>query len=254
MQHQQAVRQRFQMQQMAQQRVLQARQAYQQHAGGQFILRTMLFADHLSHFTAANGREMQQWHEFVDRHFAPDASLIHTIMSENSPPRTFEILRPSIARYFQTYFESGAQSLRMHCEKSREFGMPHNRHQVSFQTAQMTVSYPNGARLEMNGCVNVLFAPGADVFEILDIHTTTTEEVVSRLQVERVLASWSPKASPKMTKKQLPKAQQKLQPHHEALTIDAFPKTPRGSLGICTRVQGFLEVSAVSSTAVERRR
>ena len=48
--------------------------------------------------------------------------------------------------------------------------------------------------------------------------------------------------SPKMTKNKPPKAQQKLQQRFDGLTIDHFPKTPKGNLGVTARVQQFLEV------------
>ena len=92
-----------------------------------------------------------------------------------------------------------------------------------------------------------MFAPGSDQVELLQLLTTSTEEVVSRSKIEEVLANYSPtmanKNSPKMTKTKLPKAQQKMQSQFEGLTIDHFPKVSKGSLGQPSRLQQFLEVS-----------
>jgi hypothetical protein len=102
--------------------------------------------------------------------------------------------------------------------------------------------------MEMQGTLSVVFAPQTDLIEYMDLSTTTSEETILRSKIEEVLSSWSPaianKASPKMAKKNLPKAQQKMQSQLEGLTIESFPKIPKGSYGITARVQSFLEVSS----------
>jgi hypothetical protein len=93
----------------------------------------------------------------------------------------------------------------------------------------------------------VLFAAGSDLIECLSFHTIGTEEIVARHQIEKVLADFSPtlshKASPKLTKNKLPKVQLKLQEAENRITIDHFPKTPKGTMGFTSKVQHFLEVS-----------
>lgn len=165
----------------------------------------------------------------------------------NGKPKVYEVLRPTIARYFWTYFESGAQSLRLHTEHARENQARNGGSQVSCAHATLTVSYPSGARLEMTGLLNALFVPHGDIplIECLELQQTGTEEIIARSEIERVLSSWSPQRdtkSPKMAKNKLPKAQQKLQQRFEGLTIDHFPKAPKGTMGVTARVQQFLEV------------
>lgn len=220
------------------------------------ILKFVLLADQLSQFNSANGKDISMWQQFVDRHFASEGRFVHSFVwddQQTSQPRSFEVLRPSIARYFQMYFDSGAESIRLHTESAREQQMPQGRLQVTFASAQFTVSYPNGARLEMQGKVNVLFSPSQEV-EMLELSTIKTEEVVTRTEIEKLLTTWSPtmgnKQSPKMTKKNLPKAQQKMQSQFEGLTIDHFPRTPKGSMGISSRVQQFLEVESLETTGM----
>ncbi|CAK1355340.1 hypothetical protein CB0940_00930 [Cercospora beticola] len=245
---------------MQRQQAMQARMAQQQQAasaqGGMFILRLMHFNDHLSNFTpdndssAANGRNIMHWHSFVEKHFAGDGRLIHSFANsdQNGNPsrRSFEVLRPNVARYFYTYFDSGASSLRLHTEHAREVPHPSGSHQVTCQKAIFSVSYPNGARLEMTGSLQVLYSAGSDLIECLSFQTMSTEEILSRTQIEKVLTDFSPtmstKASPKMTKNKLPKAQQKLQEAENRITIDHFPKTPKGSMGFTSKVQHFLEI------------
>lgn len=258
--HQQ--RQRMQMQQMQQrnlhaQQLAQAQQQQQQQQSGVFILKFVLLADHLSQFNASNGKDISHWQNFVDRHFSADGRLVHTFNWDEpqttGQARQFEVLRHIIARYFQMYFDSGADSIRLHAENAREIPMGQGRHQVTFATSQLTVSYPNGARLEMHGTVKVTFAPSQEV-EALELTTTKTEEVVMRAEIEKILLSKrSPtmgnKQSPKMTKKNLPKGQQKMQSQLEGLTIDDFPRTPKGMMGI-VRVQQFLEVESLETTGM----
>lgn len=228
----------------------QAQQQQQQQQSGQMILRFVLLADQLSQFNASNGKDISSWQNFVDRHFSLEGRLVHTFdwedKSTQGGPRQFEVLRPTIARYFQMYFDSGADSIRLHAENARETPMAQGKHQVSFVSAQFVVAYPNGARLEMHGRVSVTFSPSQEV-EALELTTTRTEEVVARSEIERVLSTWSPtmgnKQSPKMTKKNLPKAQQKMQSQSDGLTIEHFPRTPKGAMGI-VRVQQFLEVDS----------
>ncbi|KAF2207444.1 hypothetical protein CERZMDRAFT_91773, partial [Cercospora zeae-maydis SCOH1-5] len=244
-QQQQAFQQQARQQQIAylqRQQAMQHRVMAQQHQvasaqGGMFILRLMHFNDHLSNFTpdndssAANGKNIMHWHSFVEKHFAADGRLIHSFANsdQNGNPsrRSFEVLRPNVARYFYTYFDSGASSLRLHTEHAREVPHASGSHQVTCQKAMFSISYPNGARLEMTGSLQVLFSAGTDAIECLSFQTVSTEEILSRTQIEKVLTEFSPtmstKASPKMTKNKLPKAQQKLQEADSRITIDHFP-------------------------------
>lgn len=166
----------------------------------------------------------------------------------NGRGKLFEVLRPTLPRYFWTYFDSGAHSLRLHTENAREALQGNGMHLVTCQSAILSVAYPNGARLEMSGSLHVLFSADNDTIECFRFQTSGTEEIVSRPQIEKVLADFSPtmpsKSSPKMNKKALPKAQQKMQDQQDRLTIDHFPKTPKGTIGITGKVQQFLEVSA----------
>jgi len=220
-------------------------QAQQQQNSGAFMLRIMLFADDLSNFNIGNGKDVAHWHNFVDKHFAHDGRLLHKFDDGTPKPKVYEVLRPTIPQYFSSYFESGAQSLRLHTEHARETPLPNGRYQVTCQNVTLTVSYPSGARLEMNGRLSALFAPGSDIIECLEIQQTSTEEILSRTEIEKVLSNFSPpitNKSPKMAKNKLPKAQQKLQQQLDGLTIDHFPKAPKGTMGVASRVQQFLEV------------
>ncbi|TKA59786.1 hypothetical protein B0A55_12926 [Friedmanniomyces simplex] len=251
-----AMMHRQQQQQIQAQRMQQAReqqaqaqvQQQQQMQPGALILRLNLLCDHLSNFNLTNGKDLNSWNDFVDKHFAPEGRLLHSFDDNpNNKAKTYEVLRPTIARYFFTYFESGAQSLRLHIEHAREVPIGNNRYQVSCSHATLAVAYPSGARLEMTGSLNVLFAPISNIIECLEMQQTGTEETLSRSEIERVLSSWSPvmeNKSPKLAKNKLPKAQQKLQQRFDGLTIDHFPKAPKGTMGVTSRVQQFLEVGA----------
>jgi len=238
-------RQIQQAQAQAQAAAQQQQQAQTRHVGD-FILRINLFSDHLSNFDLQNGKDLNLWNQFVDKHFAPEGRLMHSFDDNpNGKPKTYEVLRPTIARYFWTYFESGAQSLRLHIEHAREHQGGNGGSQVTCSSATLVVSYPTGARLEMSGRLNVLFSPVADGIECLEIRQTSIEEIITRSEIEKVLSNWPPTMdtkSPKMTKSKLPKAQQKLQQRFEGLTIDSFPKAPKGTMGVTARVQQFLEV------------
>lgn len=235
-----------QMQQLQAQAQLQQAQQQQQSHPGTFILRVMQFGDQLSNYNPTNGKDIAQWQEFVGRHFAPEGRLLHSF-EEDGKGKTYEVLRPTIAQYFWSYFESGAYSLRLHTEHSMESQQPNGGHSVICNNTTLTIAYPNGARLEVSGILKVLFARGNDLIECLEIHQTGTEEVLVRSEIEKVLSNWSPtmgskNASPKMTNKKLPKAQQKLQQQLEGLTIESFPKVPKGMRGVTARVEQFLEV------------
>lgn len=255
-----AMQMQFRQQAMQQQANRLAAQAQQGNAqGGMFILKLMNFNDHLSNFSldnensTANGKNITHWHNFVEKHFAPDGRLIISFPSidHNGNPslKLYEVLRPNVARYFYTHFDSGASSLRLHTEHAREAPHPTTGgQQVTCQKSIFSIAYPNGARLEMTGSLQVLFSAGSDTIECLSLATTSTEETLSRSQIEKVLIDFSPtmshKASPKLTKNKLPKAQQKLQEAENRITIDHFPKTPKGTMGFTSKVQHFLEVSA----------
>ncbi|KAK5717596.1 hypothetical protein LTR17_015949 [Elasticomyces elasticus] len=263
-QHQRMVmmRQQQQQQQMQQQRMQQAQQQQaqaqaqqQQHTAGQLILRVNLLCDHLSNFNISNGSNLLQWNDFVDKHFAENGRLLHSFDDNPNKPKTYEVLRPTIARYFLTYFESGAQSLRLHIEHAHEVPMGNNRFRVSCSNATLTVAYPTGARLEMTGSLNVLFAPISNGIECLELQQSGTEETLTRSQIEHVLSTWSPtmpdNKSPKMAKNKLPKAQQKLQQRLDGLTIESFPHARKGTMGVTSRVQQFLELGETMNFMAE---
>lgn len=243
------------MQQQANRLAAQAQQGNAQ--GGMFILKLMNFNDHLSNFSdnesnlTANGKNITHWHNFVEKHFASDGRLIISFPNNdpNGRRKEFEVLRPNVARYFYTHFESGATSLRLHTEHAREALHPTTGgQQVTCQKSIFTLTYPNGTRLEMTGSLQVLFSAGSDTIECLSLHTMSSEEILPRSEVEKVVTNFSPtmsnKASPKLTKNKLPKAQQKLQEAESRITMDHFPKIPKGTIGSTSKVQHFLEVSA----------
>jgi hypothetical protein len=239
----------MQHQQQQQMQAQQAQAQQQQSFTGMRILRLHLLADHLGDFGPENGKNLNSWQEFVDKHFHPDGRLLHSFADNPNPnnkKKTYEVLRPTIARYFYSYFESGAQSLRLHTEHANEMPMATGRYQVYCKDATLSISYANGARLDISGSLNALFAPASDVIECLEIEQTRTEELISRAEIEKRLNEFSPvmdTKSPKMAKNKLPKAQQKMQQQRlDGLTIDHFPKVSRGTMGVATRVQQFLEV------------
>lgn len=251
-----AIMQRQQQAHAQQMRQMQAQGQGQQAPaaqGGMWILRLMSFGDHLSSYNAGNGRDLSAWQTFVERHFASEGRIVHSVDNNpngngNGSGKLFEVLRPTLPRYFWTYFDSGAHSLRLHTENAREVTQSNGMHLVTCQSAIFSVSYPNGARLEMSGSLHVLFSADNDTIECFRFQISGTEEILSRMQIEKVLADYSPtmpsKSSPKMNKKALPKAQQKMQDQQDRLTIDHFPKITKGTMGITARVQQFLEVSA----------
>jgi hypothetical protein len=210
----------------------------------------MQFSDQLSSIQVAAGRNIEVWYKFVERHFAPDACLIHSFDNNEAlagRAKIFEVFRDNVARYFWNYFESGAQSMRLHTELARETTYNAGTHLVQCSNAIFTTIYPNGVRSDMTGSLKVIFAAGSDQIQSLSFQTSTCEEFISRSQVEKVVNDWEPTPSlksPVMTKGKLPKAQQKkMQEQQDRLSMEHFPKSIQGTLGVCSRVQNFLEVS-----------
>lgn len=216
------------------------------------ILRLVLFSDKLSSFSVTDGerdgRNLSNWQEFIDGQFALDGRM--SVQPIDSQQKT-EIPKATLPRFFWMYFETGASSLRLHTENGREQKLPQGRCRVNCESATLAISYPNGARVELSGPLNVMF--GADeLIEYLEFQMLHCEEHLSRTEVEKVLTNFSPQMSntksPKMAKNKLPKAQQKLQQQNESLTIDHFPKAPRGQGGMTMRMLQFLEVCADRET------
>ncbi|KAK3669441.1 hypothetical protein LTR78_010701 [Recurvomyces mirabilis] len=241
--------------QMAQQNASQAQaqvqgqqqQSPQQPQPGALILKLNQLCDHLSNFDATTGKNLELWSDFTDKFFAPEGRLLHSFNDDPSPgskSKVYEVLRQTIHRYFWTYFDQGALSLRLHTEHAREMPMMNGRQNVSCSSATLTVTFP-GARLEMTGSLNAWFSHSTQNFDVLEIQQTSTEETISRAEIERVLTNWSPQMdtkSPKMAKNKIPKAQQKLQQQMDRLSINDFRLVPRGTMGVTSRVQQFLEL------------
>ena len=248
----QAMRQQQQQQMLLRQQQQNAMRQQQmnqnQQMNGQAILFFLSMCDHLCQFDQNTGLDVDLWRGFVDKHFAPEAELTHSFEFPTSS-KAFRVMRPAIGRYFYKYFESGAQSIRLHTDYVKEDRAPsNNRLRVTSSLATIRVVYSNGARLEMKGTLSADFTPSMvpEAIQHLEFYTATSEEVIGRNEIERLLSSWSPtmssKTSPKMTTKKPPKAQQKMQSQLEGLTIDHFPKAHKGSWGGPSSVQSFLEV------------
>nr|OQO27158.1 hypothetical protein B0A51_05153 [Rachicladosporium sp. CCFEE 5018]OQO28600.1 hypothetical protein B0A51_05419 [Rachicladosporium sp. CCFEE 5018] len=241
----------------AQQSQMQQVQQAQQHlAGGQYILRLLLFADKLGSFSATDGeqdgRELDRWQRFIDQQFADDGRL--ALQLYDQPSKQIEIPRAVLGRYFWMYFETGASSLRLHTENAKEVKLQDGtgRCRLSCSNATLTVSYPNGARIDLSGPLVVMFGSGITQpaqIEAMEFKMDRCEEHMNRTEVEKVLLNLSPtmsnQKSPKMTKNKLPKAQQKLQQQQqgEGLTIESFPKAPKSQSGMSVRMLQFLEIS-----------
>lgn len=233
--------------QVQQQRMLQAQ--HSQQSSGQYILRLLLFSDKLSSFCAQegerDGRNLGNWSDFIDRHFLPEG---HLIWAPHELGKKVEIPKANLPRFFWMYFDTGADRLRLHTEHGTEIMLADGRCRLSCQNATLTVSYPNGARVEMSGPLTVLYGSSSSLIEGMEFQMTKCEEHLSRIEVEKVLTNFSPtlsnKQSPKMTKNKLPKAQQKLQQQQESMA-DQLPKAPKGQSGMTMRMLQFLEVDAI---------
>jgi hypothetical protein len=234
-------------QHIQQQRMLQAQ--HSQQSSGQYILRLLLFSDKLSSFCAQegerDGRNLGNWSDFIDRHFLPEG---HLIWAPHELGKKVEIPKANLPRFFWMYFDTGADRLRLHTEHGTEIMLADGRCRLSCQNATLTVSYPNGARVEMSGPLTVLYGSSSSLIEGMEFQMTKCEEHLSRIEVEKVLTNFSPtlsnKQSPKMTKNKLPKAQQKLQQQQESMA-DQLPKAPKGQSGMTMRMLQFLEVDAI---------
>lgn len=242
-------------QQMAAQRMAQQAAQQNQQLSGQYILRLLLFSDKLSSFChdegEKDGRNLANWQDFIDRQFMPDGRLT---LAPYELGKKVEMPRATLARFFWMYFETGASALRLHTEHGSETMLPDGRCRLSCSNATLTVSYPNGARVEMSGPLSVLFGSVGSLIEGMEFQMTKCEEHLSRSEVEKVLANMSPtlsnKQSPKMTKGKIPKAQQKLQQQQENATIEQLPKAPKGQGGMTMRMLQFLEVCGAKHSDV----
>jgi hypothetical protein len=230
----------------AHRQIMAAQQA--QPSSGQYVLRLLLFSDKLSSFCQQegdrDGRSLSNWSEFINRQFLPEGRLI---WAPYELGKKVEIPKASLPRFFWMYFDTGADRLRLHIEHGSEVMLADGRCRLSCQNATLTVSYPNGARVEMSGPLTVLFGSNGSLIEGMEFQMTKCEEHLSRIEVEKVLTNLSPtlsnRQSPKMTKGKLPKAQQKLQQQQESVA-DHLPKAPKGQSGMTMRMLQFLEVYA----------
>lgn len=237
-------------QRMAAQQAAQQQQSQTQLSSGAYILRLLLFADKLSSFSLADGdrdgRSLDNWQDFVDRHFAPEGRIV---LQPHEYTHKMEVPRATLARFFWMYFETGASSLRLHTENGNENPMPGSKCRLMCSNATLTVSYPNGSRVEASGPLSVLYA--SEMIEGMEFNIQNVEEQLSRSEVEKALSNYSPtmstKQSPKMNKKNLPKAQQKMQQQQQANEgpISMLPKAPGGHSGMTGRMLQFLEVCAL---------
>jgi len=128
----------------------QAAAAQRSQTGGTYILKLVLFSDHLSSFsTAKRSNDLEFWQSFVGKFFAPEGRLVQHIWNPQDGGRSKEytITVPSLPRYYWTYYNSGVQNMQMKVENPKEAAMPNNCHFVAFEKAQFTFWYENGSQV-----------------------------------------------------------------------------------------------------------
>ncbi|KAF2096820.1 hypothetical protein NA57DRAFT_58707 [Rhizodiscina lignyota] len=246
--------------QMMQRQMQQAVQQQQQQANrmsGASTLRLYQFADHISRYKASEqtSRDEQPWREFVERFFATDSSLRHVVKDlKSSHSKQFEVLYPSLPRYFHIHYE-GVDQIQILIEQPSERMTQSPQgimfHIVEAARAKFIYWFKNGTQLVCSGKIWAIFSE--DKITTLHYETQEYEQYVSRSEIELVFSRSTVNAtkSPRMTKKAA--ANQRNQPRQgEAVTTLAeIPEAPVGALGVIAPVQTFFEINETITMMTE---
>ena len=200
---------------------------------GQCTLQLLSLYDSLAN--PARPNDLGYWQDVMSKYFSEHGSLRQSFFSQRTQnDKSFQLQYPSLARFYHTHFKNGVKKIFMQSFEHMQDTLPNGGYQVWSRKLYITYEYSDGVRIMTHGQLNVNFDELQKIEHIyMKIHGWT--EYIPRNLAMMPISPEQNRQSPKLTKKNLPKNQQRPQFN--------LPASPVGEWGFPAAIVQFLEVS-----------
>lgn len=218
-------------------------------SSGTGTLKLMNFVDQIGRFNSdEEPNSVERWQAFVDKFFTETGSFIHCVYHRQlDRTKQFEIVYAALPRYFYTLFNTDVTNLQITLDGSAEKAAPPEL-KVTCERAKMIYTYKNQCQVVYRGKLTAFWS-GSEKLEWLQFEGHDHQQYIPRIALESLFMQPSPNQtnpnqSPRMSKNQKAKQQQRaMEPHEAYLPVSKLPTAGVTELGLPPLIQGFLEVS-----------
>lgn len=204
--------------------------AQAQQFSGQCILQLMSYYDSLA--CPQRPYDIDHWQETTAKYFSPSGQMrLQLFNIKSMSDKSFLLRYASIARFFHAHFTYGISKIYMQSFEHSQETLPHGGFHVWSRRMFLTYEYEDGVRICAQGHLSVNFDEMQKI-EFMHIAIKGWTEYVPRTILEPVSPEQN-RQSPKMSKKNLPKNQNRPQ----------LKRSPVLEWGIPKHLMQFLEVS-----------
>jgi hypothetical protein len=203
---------------------------------GHSILQLIMFQDSLASPEQPN--DLSYWEALIRKYFSVFGCLKQQYFnSRNQSDKSYQLLFPSLARFFLTHFSTGIKQILLQSYDHTQSRTANGNTCVKSESASLTYVFHNDIRVTTQGQLFVVFDESNKILRF-DLSTHQWQEYIPK---SILLNPPSPdqKQSPKMNKN-LKKVQGQGKPSSPGLNI---PSSGIGDYGVPPRIVSFLEVS-----------
>jgi LIM-domain binding protein len=204
---------------------------------GHSILQLIMFQDSLASPEQPN--DLSYWEALIRKYFSVFGCLKQQYFnSRNQSDKSFQLLFPSLARFFLTHFSTGIKQILLQSYDHTQSRTANGNTCVKSESASLTYVFHNDIRVTTQGQLFVVFDESNKILRF-DLSTHQWQEYIPK---SILLNPPSPdqKQSPKMNKN-LKKVQGQGKPSSPGLNI---PSSGIGDYGVPPRIVSFLEVGS----------
>lgn len=205
--------------------------AQAQQFSGQCILQLMSYYDSLA--CPQRPYDIEYWQEATAKYFSPSGQLRQQLFNnKNQSDKSFLLRYASIARFFHAHFTYGIRRIYMQSFEHSQETLPHGGFHVWSKRLFVTYEYDDGVRITKHGALSVNFDDMQKI-EFMHVAIRGWTEYIPRAILEPTSPEQT-RQSPKLSKKNLPKNQNRVQ----------LKRSPVLDWGIPYHLMQFLEVSS----------
>ncbi|GAB5586753.1 hypothetical protein Unana1_01653 [Umbelopsis nana] len=209
---------------------------------GSAVLRLLQYSENLG--PGPQTKEISFWQKVVGDFFSDNGIFRHEMTNTQDEKKVFEIPASLLARFYLTYFQSGAVQMHWTMESTNEFMLTTGSLAVECAQASLIQYFDNGSQIVLNGRLRVHFSPapvtGTLKIDLLDFSSRGYTEYIPR----NVLLGLSKHDSLKKDNKNV---SSKL----DAILREMLPECMVNDFGICPRVMRCLEIAEVVASLEE---
>ncbi|KAK5086406.1 hypothetical protein LTS08_004285 [Lithohypha guttulata] len=206
-----------------------------QDFSGQCILQLLSYYDSLA--CPQRPYDLDYWQEVMAKYYSPLGSVRQQLYNAKThSDKSFQLRYPSLARFYHSHFRHGIKKIFMQSFEHSQGALPNGGFHVWSKKLYVTYEYDDGVRIMTHGELNVNFDEMQKI-EHLHVAVKGWTEFVPRAMLEPQSPEQS-RQSPKLSKKNLPKAQPR----------PMLRRSPVNEWGVPPNMLQFLEIAEVMTT------